>query len=255
MSGTISLFGIDFDAVTLDDTVDALFGFMREEQATCRYLITINVDNCVTFQENKAYQDACRDADLRVVDGRPVILISKLLGTPLPGLVAGSDLVPALFTSAAERGGLTVFLLGAMPGVAERAAERIHKEWPAVRVVGTYSPPFGFEHDTQETERILKMIETAAPQLLILGFGAPKQENWLHRELPRVRARVAIGAGATIDFLAGEKKRAPKWFRKHGLEWLHRVCSEPGRLAKRYLLDALQLPGMIFKEWNRRRKL
>lgn len=254
MSRTVSLFGIDFNAVTLEQTVETLYGYMKEEQDSCRYVVTVNVDNCVTHRSNEAYRAACRDAALRVVDGRPVLAASRLLGTPLPGLVPGSDLVPALLEAAAKRGGLRVYLLGAMPGVAERAAKSIHARWAGVEVVGLYSPPFGFEHDADETRRILDKIEAAQPQLLVLGFGAPKQENWLHRELAHVKARVAIGAGATIDFLAGESKRAPKWMRRLGLEWLHRMLGEPRRLVRRYLYDAMVLPVMLWEEWKTRRK-
>jgi N-acetylglucosaminyldiphosphoundecaprenol N-acetyl-beta-D-mannosaminyltransferase len=145
---------------------------------------------------------------------------------------------------------LRVFLLGAAPGVAQRAAENIHEHWPNVDVVGIYSPPLGFETDPAENNRILKMIAEADPQLLLIGLGAPKQELWVERHANQLQARVALCVGATIDFLAGEKARSPLWMRRMGLEWFHRLATEPSRLAKRYLRDAWIFPQLVWREWR-----
>jgi N-acetylglucosaminyldiphosphoundecaprenol N-acetyl-beta-D-mannosaminyltransferase len=144
-----------------------------------------------------------------------------------------------------------VFLLGAAAGVADRAAKNIHQRWPLINVVGTYSPPLGFERDAAENENILDRIEQSQPDVLIVGLGAPKQELWVHAHRNRIAAPVALCVGATIDFLAGEKPRAPVWMRRVGLEWLHRLASEPKRLARRYLRDARIFPRLIWKEWLR----
>ena len=128
-----------------------------------------------------------------------------------------------------------------MPGVGERAAKRIAEQWPHVIVVGTYSPPMRFERDEAENRRILERISLARPDALIVGFGAPKQELWVHTWREQIDASVVLCAGATIDFLAGEKKRAPNWMRGVGLEWLHRCLTEPRRLVKRYARDAVVL--------------
>jgi N-acetylglucosaminyldiphosphoundecaprenol N-acetyl-beta-D-mannosaminyltransferase len=172
-----------------------------------------------------------------------------LLGRALPERVAGSDLAPALFEAAADHGGLRVYLLGAAPGVAVRAAARIAERWPAVTVVGTHSPPLGFEYDPAENDRILKRIADSRADLVLVGFGAPKQELWVDAHREQIAARVVLCAGATIDFLAGEKRRAPRWMRIVGLEWLHRVASEPRRLLGRYLRDAVVFPRLVAREW------
>ena len=145
---------------------------------------------------------------------------------------------------------LRVFLLGAAEGVAEVAAERIHEDWPEVQVVGTYSPPLGFEKDAAENARILDAIAAAAPDLLIIGFGAPKQELVGPSSSGEVQAKVALCAGATIDFLAGHRRRSPVWMRRTGLEWLHRVATEPRRLAARYARDAWEFPQLLWREWR-----
>jgi N-acetylglucosaminyldiphosphoundecaprenol N-acetyl-beta-D-mannosaminyltransferase len=210
-------------------------------------------------------------------------LASRLLGRGLPERVAGSDLAPALFSRIADknpppskveegpwrrgaRGGtperaaandsvpqtapLKIFLLGAAPGVAQRAAANIERRWPGVTVVGTLSPPLGFERDPAQNERILDAVAAAQPDVLLVGLGAPKQELWVHAHADRIQARLALCIGATIDFLAGEKRRAPRWMRRVGLEWLHRLASEPRRLAKRYLRDAWIFPRLVWRDWR-----
>jgi N-acetylglucosaminyldiphosphoundecaprenol N-acetyl-beta-D-mannosaminyltransferase len=214
-----------------------------------------------------------------------------LLRRGIPERVPGSDLVPALFeavnspnsnsrgtpgaTGSASAAGdfqlvagntgkasgthpaskqivpLRVFLLGAAAGVADRAAKNISERWPAVHVVGTYSPPLGFEKDELENERILKCIAASQPDVLVVGLGAPKQELWVHAHRDRIAAPVALCVGATIDFLAGEKPRAPVWMRRVGLEWLQRLASEPRRLAGRYLRDAWVFPRLLWREFAR----
>jgi N-acetylglucosaminyldiphosphoundecaprenol N-acetyl-beta-D-mannosaminyltransferase len=189
-----------------------------------------------------------------LADGTPVLWSSRLLNRPLPERVAGSDLVPCLFEASSMDEPLRVYLLGAASGVAERAAANIVRRWPAVEVVGTYSPPLGFDKSTAENESILSRIANANPSVLIVGLGAPKQELWVHAHRERLAAKVALCVGATIDFLAGERSRAPIWMRDAGLEWLYRVGTEPKRLAARYAKDALIFPRLLAREWWRLRR-
>ncbi len=253
MSKTIPLFGVNFNALTMTEAVESLYVIMQKKQQSCRYVVTANVNHCVTLRHDPAFRAAYDDATLRVVDSRPVHWFSKWFGDPLPGVITGSDLVPALFAAAKKHGGLTAYLLGAMPGVAEQAAKNIESKWPAVHVVGCYSPPFGFENNLAENRRIMEMLGQVQPQLLVIGLGAPKQELWIHGNRDKVRARAAICAGATIDFLAGEKPRAPRWMQVSGLEWLYRTLTEPKRLAGRYFRDALALPSLVLEEMKQRK--
>lgn len=171
------------------------------------------------------------------------------LGRGLPERVAGSDLVPALFQAAHENDyPLRVFLLGGEPGIADRAARNIHAAWPSVEVVATASPPRGFERDAWQNAELLEAIEAARPDLLLVGLGAPKQELWVYEHREQIAAPVALCIGATIDFLAGHRRRAPRWMRRCGLEWFYRVAHEPRRLAHRYLRDALIFPRLVWRE-------
>jgi N-acetylglucosaminyldiphosphoundecaprenol N-acetyl-beta-D-mannosaminyltransferase len=199
-------------------------------------------------------QEASRQASLVVTDGTPVGWAANLLGVNIPEVVPGSDLVPAIFNHTQnENKPITVFLLGAMPGVADRAKAMIEKKWPLVNVVGTLSPDFGFDKNETESKKICDIVNQSAADLLVLGLGAPKQELWVTTYASQLSVKTALCVGATIDFLAGEKPRAPMWMRKYGLEWLHRMLSEPKRLIKRYTIDAIVFPKVVFKEWLSRR--
>jgi N-acetylglucosaminyldiphosphoundecaprenol N-acetyl-beta-D-mannosaminyltransferase len=244
----ISLFGAKIDPLTMGQAVQRILGWTRAGEP-CRYVVTPNVDHCVMLAESPAFQTTYRDAALVLADGFPVVLASRLFGRPLPERVTGADLVPALFAAATPEQPVTAYLLGAMPGVGEEAARRIHAAWPHVRVVGTYSPPLGFEKNELENAAIIERINAVQPDLLVLGLGAPKQELWIQKHAARLDARVALCVGATIDFLAGNKARAPQWMGRCGLEWLHRVATEPKRLARRYLRDALLFPKLLWREY------
>jgi N-acetylglucosaminyldiphosphoundecaprenol N-acetyl-beta-D-mannosaminyltransferase len=247
----VRLFGIDLDPVRLDEAARRVLA-MAKDGGPCRYVVTPNVDHVLIYQKTEGLRAAYSDASLIVADGLPIVLAAQVLGHAIPERVAGSDLVPAVFAAAKADSPLRVFLLGAGPGVAERAAKRVEALWKNVQVVGTYSPPFGFERDAAENESILRKVREARPELLIVGLGAPKQELWVHAHRRDISASMALCVGATIDFLAGERSRAPEWMKKVGLEWAHRMSTEPRRLVPRYASNAVGFPKLLFKEWLER---
>ncbi|MFI4875735.1 MAG: WecB/TagA/CpsF family glycosyltransferase [Blastopirellula sp. JB062] len=249
MTQRVKLFGVEIDAIRMTDAVGGIWRQIETPNAPAQYVVTPNVDHAVLLQGNPQLQAAYQKAHWVLADGWPVVWASRLLRRPLPERVTGSDLVPAMFSAATPDKGLSVFLLGAAPGVAQRAAAQIEQKWPHVTVSGVYSPPLGFEYDEDENDRIIGMINAAAPQLLIIGLGAPKQELWIARHHKRLNVKAAICAGATIDFLAGEKRRAPRWMQQVGLEWLHRMLVDPRRLVKRYARDAVIFPTLVWREW------
>jgi N-acetylglucosaminyldiphosphoundecaprenol N-acetyl-beta-D-mannosaminyltransferase len=251
MSRRVQLFGCKIDRVRMPQAVTRVYRLIHGFTGKCRYVVTPNVDHVVMLEHHQGLRRAYDDADVVLADGMPVVLASRLLGRGLPERVTGADLTVALFDAAEYRGGLRVFLLGAGPGVAEQAAAKIHERWPGVEVTGTYSPPMGFEKDPQQNAEILARIAAASPDVLVVGLGAPKQELWVHAHQQEIEAAVALCVGATIDFLAAHKRRAPLWMQKSGLEWLHRVATEPRRLIRRYARDAWQFPKLVFREWRR----
>jgi len=256
----ISMFGMKIDAIDMATAVETIALWCAGPRAQrCRYVVTPNVDHTVMIQTDVPLQKSYQGASLVLADGAPVVMVSRWLRKSLPERVAGSDLVPALLKSAsrcskAAAKPLRVFLLGAGPGVADRAAQVIHKRWPGAQVVGTLSPPLGFEHEEAENERILRAVAACQPDLVLIGLGAPKQELWIARHADRLEAKVALCIGATIDFLAGEKSRAPRLLQKLGLEWVHRVATEPTRLARRYARDAWIFPQLVWQEWWQMKK-
>ena len=140
--------------------------------------------------------------------------------------VSGSDLVPELCELAAKKG-YTIFIIGGKEGIAEKAKSNLENKYSEIKIVGTYAPPFGFENDTRELEKINKVISRVHPDLLIACFGCPKQEKWIYDNYMRYDATVSVCAGATVDFLAENVRRSPKWMSEHGLEWFYRFLKEP----------------------------
>lgn len=247
MQEKVRMFGIDFDPLTMQQSVSEILTWVEQCEYRCRYVVTPNVDHVVKFQNNSSLRAAYRDASMVVVDGKPVFWALRVLRKFIPETVPGSDLCPALF-DAAEGGNLRVFLIGAAEGVAAKAARNISKRWPWVTVCGYYSPPMGFNALSPENSKALEMINRTKPDVLVVGLGAPKQEVWVHAMQDQLQVKAALCVGATIDFLAGEKARAPKWMRIVGLEWLHRALSEPKRLMGRYWHDAKVFPKLVFRE-------
>ncbi|HKR46943.1 MAG TPA: WecB/TagA/CpsF family glycosyltransferase [Paraburkholderia sp.] len=249
MTAKCRIFGIVLDAISMEVATSRLIQWLESPRSQCRYVVTPNVDHVVKLRSSPAFMAAYAGASMVLADGKPLVLASRLMGKELKETVPGSDLVPGLFRKARSmRHPMKIFLLGAGPGVANRAALAITQRWPNVQIVGTYSPPLGFEALPSECEQIIEKIAATEPDVLIVGLGAPKQELWVHKYRTRINAKVAICAGATIDFIAGEKARAPIWMRKAGLEWLHRVGSEPRRLLRRYAHDAVIFPTLLVRE-------
>ena len=250
----VALFGIEIDQVSLTQATEVVSSWLNDEQSQCQFVVTPNVDHVVQLQVNPRMRQAYEAASLVVADGWPLVTAARLLKKPLPERVPGSDLVPQLFANAIPHRQLRTYLLGAGVGVAERAAEHIEQRWPNVSVVGTNSPPLGFENDPQLCDALVQSVDDAQPHLLIVGLGAPKQEIWLQNYQHRLSTRAAVAAGATIDFLAGEQSRAPVWVQQVYLEWLYRIGTDPRRLALRYLRDAWEFPQIVADEWLRLRR-
>ncbi|MGE5328966.1 MAG: WecB/TagA/CpsF family glycosyltransferase, partial [Deltaproteobacteria bacterium] len=162
--------------------------------------------------------------------------------------LSGSDIFPKLCEISAEKG-YRLFFLGAGEGVAEQAVSNLKKAFSKINVVGAYAPPLGFEKNEKENEKICKMINKLAPDILFVGFGAPKQEKWIHKNLHALNVRVAIAVGAAFDFAAGNIKRAPVFMQKIGLEWFWRFMHEPKRLFKRYFIDDSQFILILIKQF------
>ena len=219
------------EALGFDEALSAIEALVLSGAGGAVY--TPNVDHVVTAEDDAGFRQAYADASLSLVDGQPLVWSARLLGTPLPAKISGSDLVGPLMERAA-RGGWRVYLLGGDPGVAEVAAGRLVREL-GVTIVGTDAALIRLDAPTAELDAIVAKVQASRPALVLVALGAPKQERWIHQVRSRLQPAVLVGVGASLDFIAGTVPRAPRWMSRLSLEWLYRLAREPRRLAYRYL--------------------
>lgn len=233
---------VPVDVVTFQQAVDRIEALVEARQGGM--VFTPNVDHVVNVDTDPTFEAAYARASLSVADGMPLVWASKLLGSPLPERVAGSDLLEPSLRLAARKG-WRVYFLGAGPGVAEKAAT-VARERFGTNVVGV-DAPFVKLNDAAQLARIAAQLTEARPELVMMAFGAPKQEFLMDRIADQVKPAVMLGIGASLDFLAGTVKRAPSVMRKTGFEWLYRLTQEPGRLWKRYLVNDPKFAAIFLK--------
>lgn len=240
----IALLGVPFDPVTMAEAIERIERMIGSGRP--HYVVTANADFLAQARQDVELRRILMEAHLVLCDGTPLLWASRLLGNPLPERVAGSDLAPRLIRLAAKRN-YRLFLLGASPEANAQAAARLKEHCPGLNLVGNYSPPFQPLLEMDHAE-IQKRIRAARPDLLFVSFGCPKQEKWIAMHYQALGVPVTVGMGATIDFLAGRMKRAPRWMQRAGLEWVFRLLQEPRRLFKRYLGDFRHFGGAILRQ-------
>lgn len=218
------------------------------------WVMTTNVDHLWWAARDPSYAELCANATLNVADGMPLLWASRFLGTPLPERVAGSNLIRSL-SAAADRQGRSIFLLGGDPGTAEEGAKALRKQSPAIRVAGTACPAPGFHRHAEEMTKISVALREASPDIVFIALAKPVQTELmerLHAEFPQTWF---LGVGISFSFLSGRVRRAPNWMQRWGLEWLHRLVQEPGRLWKRYLIYGLPFAALLLANAVRARFL
>ncbi len=206
----------------------------------------INLNQIYLLKNNKEFAAAIDKARLCPPDGTPIMWISKWMGSPLKQKVVGPDLTLALCKLAAEKQ-YKVFVLGGKEGSAEIALDNIKKMYGVFKSE-YYCPPFGFEKDLVETEKIVKKLKDSGADILLMALSAPKQEIFVEKYRREFEIPVIFGAGIAIDYFAGRIKQAPKWINRTGMEWAYRMVQEPGRLIERYIIH--DLPVLIdMRKW------
>ena len=229
----IRIGGLPIDVLTFGQAMDAVESLIVSRAGGS--VFTPNVDHVVQFAEDARLRTAYEGATLSLADGMPIVWASRLLGKPLPEKVSGSDLVMPLLQRAATRG-WRVFLLGGAEGVAEAARSRLEVDAPGLNVVGTMSPRIDLDEPAERRAPVVEAVRATSPDLVLVAFGAPKQELFIAEVREALRPAVLLGIGASLDFIAGVVPRAPGWMSRHGLEWAFRLAREPRRLWRRYLL-------------------
>ena len=231
------LFGVPVDDVTMGEATTAIGRLVvsGRRQRRTHQVVTVNVDFLVNAEIDPSTRVLLQAADLSIADGMPVLWGARTLGMHLRERVSGADLVPALAARAALDG-WRIHLFGAAPGTAEAAAELLRTRCPGARITADSGPiiPDASAVDDDVLTRIIALD----PDILCVALGNPKQERFIAANRDRLRTPVMIGVGGTFDLLIGDKKRAPGWVQRIGMEWVVRVAQEPGRLAQRYARDA-----------------
>ncbi len=236
----INIHGVKIHNVTMQEAVETVLSWIPGTSIHSVY--TPNAEIIMQAQRNADLKVILNEAGLLIPDGAGVILGSKILKTPLQEKVSGIDLVKNLFKASAGKN-ISYFILGGKPGVAEMAAVNILSEYGKVNIKGYAHGYFPAE----EEDALIENINKLKPDILLVGFGVPKQEIWIHQNMYRLNCKVCIGLGGSIDVLAGTAALAPEFMRKAGLEWLFRLVREPKRYKR-----MLDLPRFVLLTWKKR---
>lgn len=231
----VQILGVPIHAETFDSLLDTITGWIAAGVNT-RQVCTVSPEFVMIAQDDPDFMRVLHDADRCVADGVGLLMAARLLGRSLPQRVTGSDGVPRIAERAA-REGWRLYLLGAAPGVAERAAARLQARYPGLCIAGTYagSPA------PEEEDDIITRINDSQADILFVAYGAPRQDMWIARNRDRLAVHVAMGVGGTFDFIAGTVPRAPVWMRRLALEWLFRLIRQPWRWRR-----MLRLPRFVW---------
>jgi N-acetylglucosaminyldiphosphoundecaprenol N-acetyl-beta-D-mannosaminyltransferase len=248
----IAVLGLPLDSLTAGGAVEAIDGLIRS--GGTHQIATANLNfwsNSLTDHHLHRISAGC---SLVLPDGMPLVWVSELLGCPLAERVTGVDLVPRLAELSAKKG-YGIFLLGGKGDVAERASKLLEEKFPGVRIVGTYAPTEDEVEQTDQSE-IVKRVQAAKPEILLVALGNPKQEKWIWMHRKRLGVPVAMGVGGSFEIIVGDMRRAPRWIQRCGLEWAMRFVQEPSRLGPRYLRDftglGRKLPMTLLAGWLQR---
>lgn len=231
---TTRILGVPVSVVDMQSAVATISAWIKSE--TANYVCVRDVHGLMLAQKDTEFLAIHENAGLVTPDGMPLVWIGRSVTGESVGRVCGADLVDALCAISIGQGWGHYFY-GGKPGVAEAMASRLRVKYPGLKVVGTFSPPFG-NLSKEEDSAIITKINAATPHIVWIGLSTPKQEYWMRDHVGRILGATLIGVGAAFDFHAGMVARAPLWMQRAGLEWLHRLVSEPRRLWRRYLIVA-----------------
>jgi N-acetylglucosaminyldiphosphoundecaprenol N-acetyl-beta-D-mannosaminyltransferase len=212
-------------------------------------LFTPNIDHFVLLQKDNEFYQAYHTAEYVVLDSQVIYLLFKLLGKSFKAKIAGADFFPHFCEHHKYNDTIRVFILGGIDDVAEKVRDRLNVETGRTIVVGAYSPPIDFENNETEHTKIISLINATNANVLAVALGTPKQEKWIYRNRKYLsNVTMFMGIGATLDFMIGKQKRAPRWIQNIGFEWFYRLLHDPKRLMKRYLIRDIQFFYYLIKD-------
>ncbi|MEZ5818900.1 MAG: WecB/TagA/CpsF family glycosyltransferase [Hyphomicrobiaceae bacterium] len=248
-SGRVEILGVPISALDGAKAVETIGGWIRDRRGKAgksRYVCACDVFNVTRAQGDEKHMRALKGADMVVADGMPLVWVGRLRGERQLRRVPGPDLLTAVCERSVEEGWSHYFYGGA-EGVAGQLAQRLAQRHEGLNVAGTACPPFR-PMSPEEIERDIEHINASGADIVWVGLGCPKQEIWMLEHHERLEGRIVIGVGAAFDFHSGRVERAPVWMREHGLEWMHRLMSEPRRLWRRYLVFAPRFVALSLAE-------
>lgn len=238
---TISLAQVPVHAVDLNAVLALVDAFIADGGP--HYNIAINAAKVVEFQSDAAMRHAIREAHLLTADGQSVVWAARLLGGPLPGRVAGADMMEELLAHS-ERRGYSVYFLGAREAIVTACVAKATVLYPALRIAGFRNGYFSAD----EEPVVVEAIREARPDILFLGFGTPAKEYFMNRRYRELAVPFVMGVGGTFDVFAGLVRRAPRWMQRGGLEWAFRLAQEPRRMWKRYLVGNARFIALVARD-------
>jgi N-acetylglucosaminyldiphosphoundecaprenol N-acetyl-beta-D-mannosaminyltransferase len=224
------ILGLPVQAADYDSVVGQVLDWARAGES--RYVLLTTVYSVMLAHDSAEFREAAIAADLAAADGMPLVWGLRRLGLKEATQVAGPDLMPLLLEAASQRG-LPVGFYGARPEVLDTLVQRVRERFPDLKVAYAYSPPFR-PLSAEEDREVTRRIRESGARILFVGLGTPKQDLWMAAHRGVIPA-VMLGVGQAFDLLAGNKRRAPAWMTRCGLEWFFRLLAEPKRLAQRYL--------------------
>lgn len=243
------ILGVKIDKINLEEVLEKIKKFVQSNQQY--YIVTPNPEFLMAAQKDEEFKNILNKADLSLPDGVGLKLASWYLKNPIDQRITGTDLVWGIAKLAAQEN-YSLYLLGARPGIAEKVTLRLKKKNPGLKIAGFESGCLS-KDERMSDERIIQQINGSQPDILLVSFGAPKQEKWIYHNLPRLSSvKLAMGVGGAFDFISGKVKRAPKLIRNLGLEWLFRLLIQPWRI-QRILTATLRFSLAIIKSKNRQK--
>ena len=241
MNSTVEMLNVSLDNLSTDEVLEKL--------KSGGMVVTPNIDHMIKLQKDREFYQIYQDADYRTCDSQIMVFLSRLTNRPIKERVSGSDLFPKFCDYYKNDEDMKIFLLGGRPGVPEAAQKNINHKVGRNMAIGAHSPSFGFEKNEDECQKIIQMINDSGATVLGVGVGAPKQEKWIYKYKNKLKnIKIFFAIGATIDFEAGYIHRSPAWMSDWGIEWIHRIASDPKRLWKRYLIEDMPFFWLMLKE-------
>lgn len=244
-SKQLNVLDVGFLSISMDDALGMLADVVQSGEKESVYFI--NADCLNISSKDDEYRSILNSQTIVLPDGAGMSIACRIIGQRLQANVNGTDLLPELCEISRQKE-FTFFLLGAAPGVAERMKDNLENTYPGLNVVGEQHGYF--DHET-DSGGVIEKINALKPNIVLVAFGAPRQEKWIHKHRQQIDSNLLIGVGGLFDFYSGDKKRAPVWMRNSGVEWLYRLYLEPARLWRRYIIGN---PLFIYRmlRWKRK---